>query len=55
LVDSHALSMVDGEVDRGSFEFDEPTDEELARRTRLDCVGLIAFAHVALVRASIRL
>jgi hypothetical protein len=24
-----------GDVDRGSFEFDQPTDEELERRRRL--------------------
>jgi dihydrofolate reductase len=28
-----------GEVDRGSFEFDEPTDEELTRRARLAAEG----------------
>jgi dihydrofolate reductase len=28
-----------GDIDRGSFEFDEPTDEELARRARLAAEG----------------
>jgi dihydrofolate reductase len=28
-----------GDIDRGSFEFDEPTDEELARRARLASEG----------------